>query len=43
VYVTLGGLFIAIGAGTLLVGFVVFLIWSKRRGEWPFKREGSRG
>jgi amino acid transporter len=36
VYVTLGGLFIAIGAGTLLVGLIVFLVWSKRRGDWPF-------
>jgi amino acid transporter len=36
VYVTLGGLFIAIGAGTLLAGFAVFLVWSKRRGDWPF-------
>jgi amino acid transporter len=36
VYVQLGGLFIAIGAATLLAGFAVFLIWSKRRGEWPF-------
>jgi amino acid transporter len=36
VYVTLGGLFIAIGAGTLLVGLVVFLIWARGRGDWPF-------
>lgn len=38
VYVTLGGLFIAIGAATLLVGVAVFLVWSARRGEWPFAR-----
>ncbi|HSQ54775.1 MAG TPA: APC family permease [Gemmata sp.] len=37
VYVTLGGLFIAIGAGTLLAGLIVFLVWSKRRGDWPFR------
>ena len=36
VYACTGGLFIAIGAGTLLVGAVVFLVWSRRRGEWPF-------
>ena len=42
VYVTLGGLFIAIGAGTLLAGFVVFLSWSKRSGEWPFGGNAPR-
>jgi hypothetical protein len=42
VYVTLGGLFIAIGAGTLLAGLVVFLVWSKRRGEWPFGGNAPR-
>jgi amino acid transporter len=36
VYASTGGLFIAIGAGTLLLGLVVFLLWSARRGDWPF-------
>jgi amino acid transporter len=42
VYVTLGGLFIAIGAGTLLVGLVVFLVWSRGRGDWPFGGNAPR-
>ena len=29
-------LYIKIGVSTLLLGIVVFLIWSKRRGDWPF-------
>jgi amino acid transporter len=37
VYRSTGWLFIAIGAATLMVGFVVFLIWASRRGEWPFR------
>lgn len=37
VYLSTGRLFIAIGAGTLLIGFVVFLIWSKRQKAWPFE------
>lgn len=36
VYVTTGRLFILIGASTLAIGVVVFLIWAKRRGDWPF-------
>jgi hypothetical protein len=36
VYATTGLLFILIGVSTLLMGVVVFLIWTKRRGEWPF-------
>jgi hypothetical protein len=36
VYASTGRLFILIGAGTLLVGAAVFLVWSKRRGDWPF-------
>jgi APA family basic amino acid/polyamine antiporter len=36
VYATTGLLFILIGASTLLVGLVVFLVWTKRRGDWPF-------
>jgi amino acid transporter len=36
VYASTGPLFIAIGAGTLAVGLVVFLVWSARRGAWPF-------
>jgi len=37
VYSGTGKLFIVIGISTLLVGALVFLIWSKRRGDWPFK------
>jgi amino acid transporter len=36
VYAGTGRVFIAIGAGTLLVGFAVFLAWTYRRKEWPF-------
>jgi hypothetical protein len=36
VYTGTGRLFIAIGAGTLLVGLLVFLVWARRRNEWPF-------
>lgn len=35
-YVTVGPLFIAMGAITLVAGLVVFLIWAKRVGSWPF-------
>jgi amino acid transporter len=38
-YATTGTLFILIGAGTLLCGAVVFLLWSKGRGEWPFENQ----
>jgi basic amino acid/polyamine antiporter, APA family len=41
VYLSTGRLFIAIGAGTLLIGFVVFLIWSKRQKAWPFVASGQ--
>ena len=48
VYATTGRLFIAIGAGTLIAGFVVFLIWAKRVGSWPYVeqtnlKEGCQG
>jgi amino acid transporter len=36
VYATIGLFFVLIGASTLLVGVVVFLSWTKRRGDWPF-------
>jgi amino acid transporter len=39
VYVGMGGLYIAMGATTLVVGLGVFLIWAARRGEWPFGHE----
>ncbi|HKB02817.1 MAG TPA: APC family permease [Gemmataceae bacterium] len=38
VYISTGRLYIAMGAMTLLVGLVVFLIWASRRGAWPFGR-----
>jgi hypothetical protein len=36
VYANTGLLFIAIGAGTLAVGLLAFLIWAKRWNLWPF-------
>src|SRR5262249_22047670 len=36
VYLTSGGLFIALGLGTLAAGVLVFLAWSRRTGRWPF-------
>ena len=36
VYRGTGRLFIIVGIATLIVGAMVFLIWSKRRGDWPF-------
>jgi basic amino acid/polyamine antiporter, APA family len=36
VYATIGLFFVLIGASTLFVGIVVFLSWTKRRGDWPF-------
>jgi basic amino acid/polyamine antiporter, APA family len=36
VYRGTGRIFIVIGIATLLAGALVFLIWSKRRGDWPF-------
>jgi amino acid transporter len=44
VYASTGGLFIAIGAVTLVIGALVFLVWSARRGDWPFgPADPSRG
>jgi amino acid transporter len=37
VYRGTGRIFVLIGFATLLLGALVFLIWSKRRGEWPFR------
>jgi amino acid transporter len=31
-------LYIALGLGTLLLGGVAFLLWSRRTGGWPFER-----
>jgi hypothetical protein len=36
VYVGTGGLYIAMGAGTLAAGLIVFLVWAHRRHTWPF-------
>ena len=36
VYATTGYVFMLMGGTTLLAGIAVFLIWSKRRGDWPF-------
>jgi amino acid transporter len=35
-YVAAGWPFILIGLGTLTAGTGVFLLWSRRRGQWPF-------
>jgi amino acid transporter len=37
VYRGTGRFFIIVGISTLLVGAIVFLFWSKRRGDWPFR------
>jgi len=39
VYASTGRLYIVIGALTLAVGLVVFLVWAGRQGVWPFGRE----
>jgi amino acid transporter len=36
VYCSTEWLFIAIGLATMAAGLVVFLIWAKRSGSWPF-------
>ena len=36
VYLSTGRLYIGIGAMTLLAGAIVFLVWAKRRNQWPF-------
>jgi len=36
VYANMGWWYMAIGAGTLVTGAIVFLIWSKRVRTWPF-------
>jgi basic amino acid/polyamine antiporter, APA family len=36
VYAGTGRLYIAIGAGTLVAGLIVFLVWAHRRHTWPF-------
>jgi amino acid transporter len=40
VYLSTGRLFIAIGAGTLLVGLAVYFVWAGRQGAWPFDDKG---
>jgi APA family basic amino acid/polyamine antiporter len=35
-YGSAGWLYIALGGGTLVTGVVVFLVWSRHTGEWPF-------
>jgi amino acid transporter len=35
-YVCAGWPFIALGAATLVIGIVVFLMWSAVKGSWPF-------
>jgi amino acid transporter len=34
-------LYMALGAGTLILGIVVFLLWSRRTGGWPFDANKS--
>jgi amino acid transporter len=40
VYASTGLFFIALGAGTLVAGVIVFLVVARRRGEWPFSAVG---
>lgn len=42
VYAGTGRLFIVIGAATLLLGAMVFLIWARSRGDWPFAYRAER-
>jgi amino acid transporter len=39
VYASTGRLYILIGAMTLAVGLVVFLVWAGRQGVWPFRSD----
>jgi amino acid transporter len=36
IYITAGGLYIAVSLGTLLFGALVFLFWTSRTRQWPF-------
>jgi hypothetical protein len=42
VYRGTGRIFVVIGIATLLAGALVFLIWSRRRGDWPFTQGEPR-
>ena len=37
VYLTFDLLYIGIGAATLIIGFVVFMLWAKQQKEWPYR------
>lgn len=41
VYFSTGLLFIAMGACTLVAGLIVFLIWARRQGVWPYSFRSS--
>ncbi len=36
-YITTGKIFMVIGAATLLLGAIVFLLWSRHTEQWPFE------
>jgi hypothetical protein len=38
VYAGTGLLFILLGLATLMIGLVVFLVWSATLGQWPFDK-----
>jgi amino acid transporter len=37
VYLTFDLLYIGVGAATLIIGFVVFMLWAKQQQEWPYR------
>jgi amino acid transporter len=39
-YLSADLLFIGLGVGTLAAGVVVFLLWARRSGAWPFETAG---
>jgi amino acid transporter len=43
VYGSSGWLYIGLGAATLAAGVVVFLVWSRRAGGWPFTTREPQG
>jgi APA family basic amino acid/polyamine antiporter len=40
-YVSAPPLYMVLGAGTLIVGIVVFLLWSRHTASWPFQAKKS--
>jgi amino acid transporter len=40
-YLSAGLLYISLGIGTLAAGLIVFLVWSRHTGAWPFAPDSS--